>query len=391
MNKSKLLYASPFSPVKSGISEYSEILVSELIKYFDVTLYINDYELESDFLKSNCRIVKEKENSIDFEEYEYRIYNIGNNPYAHQYLYEKCLKYPGMIILHDLVLYYLFIGYHFQKGDIFATIYQNEGMECFKKIKRTVNMDNQLGLENKKLASQFALNKEIIESGNKIMVHSEYALQKIKELSSETCVRQIPMIRQVHKGFENIDRNVLFERYGIPKDKIILASFGYIGETKLNDLICRVVKKIVEKSDLNVCYLMVGEGDFANEYVDNEIIYKLGYTDIDEFNSFISYSDVVLNLRYPSMGETSASMLRIMEMGKACIINNDGWFKEIPDACAQKIPINHIEYHLENTLEDLIKNEEKRIQIGQAAREYVEHEYDTEKIIKSIMDFLTEK
>lgn len=38
MNKPTLLYVSPFWPQKSGISEYSEMLVPGLVTCFDVTL-----------------------------------------------------------------------------------------------------------------------------------------------------------------------------------------------------------------------------------------------------------------------------------------------------------------------------------------------------------------
>ena len=47
MKKPSLLYASPFAPMKSGISDYSEILVYALKNEFEITLLIDDYKLEN--------------------------------------------------------------------------------------------------------------------------------------------------------------------------------------------------------------------------------------------------------------------------------------------------------------------------------------------------------
>ena len=47
MLKERLLYVSPFPPMKSGISDYSEILVYALKQYYDIDLLIDDYILSN--------------------------------------------------------------------------------------------------------------------------------------------------------------------------------------------------------------------------------------------------------------------------------------------------------------------------------------------------------
>lgn len=83
--KPSLLYASPFPPKKSGISDYSVVLVKALSKIFDITLYIDDYIITEESIKDFPVLVHGKDN-VSFNKFDYLIYNIGNNPAYHKYI-----------------------------------------------------------------------------------------------------------------------------------------------------------------------------------------------------------------------------------------------------------------------------------------------------------------
>lgn len=385
-NKPTLLYASPFPPQKSGISDYSVILVKALSQYYKITIYTDDYGISSDYIKTNFTILKNGKDDVDFNGFDYRIYNIGNNPDFHGYIYEKCLKYPGLIILHDYVLYYLYVGYYASKNELFSRLYQDEGLDTFLNMKHAIRECGGVNpLEIKQLAEKLPLNKELLLSGNKIMVHSEYAFKRVKQFTDN--VKKINMIQQVNNDFKLVEKKRLFEKYHIPKDTFVVSSFGIIAETKQNHLACEAIKQIA-KTGRKICYVMVGEGDYINDYVDNDIVYKTGFVDMNTFDSFVVHSDLVLNLRYPSMGETSAALLKILQMGKACIINNQGWFAEVPDTCSIKIDeINSVDV-LKEKLEWCLDNLSDVSKIGENARNYIANEYGDEVIVNEIKFFL---
>jgi hypothetical protein len=75
MGRPSLLYASPFSPMKSGISDYSEELIQDLAKKFDITLYTDDYNISNGIIK-NFKVVRHGRDKIDFSLYDYKIYTI---------------------------------------------------------------------------------------------------------------------------------------------------------------------------------------------------------------------------------------------------------------------------------------------------------------------------
>jgi glycosyltransferase involved in cell wall biosynthesis len=382
-----MLYASPFPPLKSGISDYSEILVTALSKKFDITLYTDDYEIVSDKLKQ-YKVVRHNRNIIDFDSYDYIVYNMGNSQEFHSYIYEACKKHPGMIILHDFVLYYLFMGYYQNKNELYSKVYEANGIEDFLLVKNAIKRNGLDVLGQVKMAARFPFNKELLQTDNKIMVHSQYALNRAKQYANQ--VKAINMIQQVPESFHAIKREELFSKYKIPQDTFIVASFGMIVQTKLNHIMCGLVSKIANQTGKKICYVMVGEGNYTDYYVDNKTVFKTGFVSGDEFDSFIAYSDIVLNLRHPSMGETSAALLKILQMGKPCVIVDEAWFSEVPDDCVVKLQPNDIGRQLELALVDYISHDEKRRQLGERARRYIAREYAEDKIVDEIVAFLSE-
>lgn len=385
-----MLYASPFVPMKSGISDYSEVLVSALIKEFEVTLLTEDYSISNDYLKQECAILNYKKDKVNFEQYDYRVYNIGNQPDFHGYIYEICMKWPGMIILHDFVLYYLFVGYYQKRNLLYSKTYLSEGLDSFLLLKQEVKKNGINLLEQKQIADILPLNKELIGSGNKIMVHSWYSYHKILStgLIPKNNVTKINHIALLNKGSKILSKDELFDKYHIPKDAYILSSFGYISKTKLNYMVCKIIHKLNSLLGKKVCYVMVGEGSYVDSFVDHKIVFKTGYTELIEFNSFIEYSDVILNLRNPSMGETSGAMLRIMQKGKLCFINDGGWFSEIPEKCVCKVSLDNIENDLIDKISFMINNPEISKKIGENAQKYIENEFSPDIIVEKIKKFL---
>lgn len=388
--KKSVLYASPFNPKKSGISDYSEVLIFLLAKRFEVFLFVDDYELENQDIFNQFPVIRKKELLSRIDSFDYRIYNIGNNPWYHSYMYNFVKQYPGLIIMHDVCLYYLYVGVHQAKRDFFSSIYKHEGKTVFDEVKRIEKRGGSFDLQAHKLAETFFLNKEVLTSNNKIMVHSDYAKHLIQETAPDVCIRKINMIPQINDQYTIVDKKLLFDKYGVPCDKMIVASFGYISDTKQNLQIAKCINELVKKNGYDICYVMVGEGTTADAYLEDEIVIKTGYTDLNEFNSFIEYADIVVNLRYPSRGETSAAMVRAMSLGKPSIVTDDAWFSEIPQECTLHVPPINMEPQLKQQLVCLIQDTDLRDRLGNAAKDYFSREFVGEKIVDDIVQFLDE-
>lgn len=375
--------------MKSGISDYSEVLVYGLKEHFDITLLIDDYELENRELYEDFRVKVYGKDPLIFNLFDYRIYNIGNNPHFHSYIYEVALHKPGLVILHDTVLYYLIVGFYRDKGMLYPKVYEMADAQGISLIKYYVKKGQDL-LEQKHLAHRLPLNRELLHSGNKIMVHSNYAYKQVADIIGpvdDAKLRKINHVGLIRENETFIPKAELFRRLEIPEDVMTIYSFGSIDRTRLNHIVCETVNAVRRDSEKKVMYLMVGEGDYVDDYL-GPFIRKTGRVTLPEFNSLIRHADIVVNLRHPSMGETSGAVIRAMGLAKPCIVSDDAWFSEVPDGVVVKVQNQNITEHLYESLVHLLDSPDLMEEISYKAKEYIKKEHGLNKISREIADFL---
>jgi hypothetical protein len=91
--------------------------------------------------------------------------------------------------------------------------------------------------------------------------------------------------------------------------------------------------------------------------------------------------DVCVNLRAPTMGETSGTVIRALTLGKPLVVSGVGWFAELPAAVAlQAPPDEHEAETLEAALELLTTRPDVRESMGAAARDLARTVHDVERV-----------
>ena len=94
--------------------------------------------------------------------------------------------------------------------------------------------------------------------------------------------------------------------------------------------------------------------------------------------SLMAACDVLVNLRYPTMGETSGSVIRALSLGKPVLVSDVGWFSELPDGVVLKVPVDELEAATLDAALELAA--EHRDALGAAARAFVEREHALPKV-----------
>ena len=74
-----------------------------------------------------------------------------------------------------------------------------------------------------------------------------------------------------------------------------------------------------------------------------EGVQRLDYVPEERMWSLMAACDVLVNLRYPTMGETSGSVIRALSLGKPLLVSDVGWFSELPDDVVLKVPVDELE------------------------------------------------
>jgi glycosyltransferase involved in cell wall biosynthesis len=104
-----------------------------------------------------------------------------------------------------------------------------------------------------------------------------------------------------------------------------------------------------------------------------EGVQRLDYVSEERMWSLMAACDVLVNLRYPTMGETSGSVIRALALGQALLVSDVGWFSELPDDAVLKIPVD--DYEVATIEAALTVAADHGATLGAAARAYVEREH----------------
>ena len=392
MSKPRLLYASPFAPVQSGISEYSRYLVEGLAEFFDITLFTGDYELSDTTLRQKFRVVKyQKGQNAALAEHPYRVYNIGNNPWYHDYIYQSCLEAPGVVILHDAVIYYLVVGLYQDRPDFLARVYRLEGARGVALIKEQMKRGTPLFQYSEAHLLPFL--GELLGSGNRILVHSGYALRLLENrFPSHASLGRIDMA--IPFRGQSCAENALEvrRRIGVPAGATLICSFGFVAPVKLNHSVCEAVELTRRRTGKDVHYCMVGEGNYTDQYL-SDSVRVTGYVPDSVYNDYLRCADLVVNLRYPSMGETSIALLRALALGKPCIVTNHAWFSELPDSVVLKTGIpgrEDVTQQLVRAFECFLNDPGPFQAMGQAAAQYVRQRHAPSVAAERLRQYLIE-
>jgi glycosyltransferase involved in cell wall biosynthesis len=114
----------------------------------------------------------------------------------------------------------------------------------------------------------------------------------------------------------------------------------------------------------------------------DESVVHLGYVEEDDIWPLLAACDVLVSLRYPTMGETSGSVIRTLAVGRPLVVSDVGWFSELPDAVAAKVPVDDSEVGtLTAFLDLLVSDSDLRERMGGAARELAAREHGLDHVV----------
>jgi glycosyltransferase involved in cell wall biosynthesis len=352
---------SPLNPIKSGISDYTQEVVLKLKEFIDIDLFVDGYKPSNPEIQKNFRVYNMEE--IDKPEirnkYDLILYQIGNHYKHHEKIVNYSLKYPGIVEMHDFALHYL----------IASTLFTTGRHEEYVKVMKYCHgitgeytarqfLKTRLNAPWEKRSLEFPVNKHIIDNSTGVIVHSDYAKQMVKGMKADKPLIKINLhsleIVEDYKAHQKKCRKKL----NISSGKIMLGSFGFASTAKRIYEIMEALA-LLKKKYSNFVYYIVGEEDNVDVKVRAEQlgltknVVITGFVELDEFSDYIGACDICFNLRYPTQGESSASLHRALGMGKLVFVTKIGTFDEYPDNTVVKI--NHDKNEVQSIYEMLLK------------------------------------
>lgn len=368
----KVACFSPFPPKKTGVAAYSEQLALELRRVMELACYDFCNDRAGDPLTSFGDFGQSGRIS-DLRSYDAVLYHLGNNPHFHLDILRTLRHWPGIVVLHDVVLYYLFAGLG-QAGLLkyLWLVEGRQGADSIGAIRANSAANDLLGYSE---PERHPLTPALFPYATRIIVHNTFARRHLVNEGYGGPIHVIPSLDYPVPASEPdaASSKLLRQYHGIQNDELVVSCLGLRGRTKRIAQVCRALAEL--KGRIKFRFLVVGEGEDISRLLRdsqlNELTILTGFVNESDFWRYLAFSDVVVNLRYPSMGESSATLIRAMTAGKACLVTRDAAFAELPDNVVWKIAVGPgEEAEIAAAISKLATDSALRRRMGQEAAKY---------------------
>ena len=289
-----LNWYSPNIESKSAIAQFTSALKPELEEKFHVRF------LSNTFVNYNLGI---------------NIYNLGNNFDEHNNIWYCSINNPGIIILHDIHLKDFFRKAFILNSN--QSFYKYFISECWKFHSNT----DQLIRKFHEIEDEFPFYEFALFKSKHVIVHSTYA----KNILLKNGFQNVSCLNLPFTGaLNNIIRSKLISK----KRPVRLVIFGYIGENRFVKELYDLIYNLDISYNFEIHLVGTLSKEIDNFIKDRNIIYH-GY--VNDLNSILQKMDIAINIRLPSVGESSLSLLFCWANKLPCIVMKTKAYKEIPE------------------------------------------------------------
>ncbi len=382
----RIAYFSPLPPARTGIADYSRELIPHLAQHARLTLFVESPEQVDASLRKSWPVQPLSAYPAQRWEYDIALYQMGNSMY-HDAMYPVLLRYPGIVVLHDYILHH-FIAHRTAGQNHFPAYVREMGYALGAEGVRWARAIRQ-GQRPWPLF-ELPLNDRLLDVSLGVLVHSSSVRDEIARRRPTLPVAAVPAPITPYPA-PAARRAVP----GWPPDAVIFASIGQVTVIKRVDQALRALARVRE-SVPQARYLIAGEWlqaeidmpAMVREMGLEEVVHCTGFVaDWDEFVAWIATADVVVNLRNPTVGETSATALRALAAGKPLIVFDHGWYASLPDEVCFKIPPGD-EQVLSEAMLQLATDASRRSEMGQQAARYAAQMHAPARTAEAYIDFI---
>jgi glycosyltransferase involved in cell wall biosynthesis len=360
----RVAYYSPLPPERSGVADFSALLLPALRQRVDV-------------------VVARRRTWRRAPRADVHLYHLGNDPTAHGWILASLRRRPGIVVLHEVALHELVASLTLGRGDRSAyldAVERDGGV-----VGRLLAYGALEGLlpplwETRPLT--FPLIASVLEQARGVIVHSRLGEERVLATGYGGAVRRIPLPAwrpPVQGGVAPFRPN----RFPV------IVSAGGLNRAKRIPQLLEAFARIRARFPDALLVLAGPGGDGLQlearlervRLVRGRDVQCLGYVSERELWSLLGRADIFVGLRWPTLGEASSIVLRALASGTAVVVSEAGWFSELPDAVAAKVPVDEHEVEMLAALIELLAgNERLRAGLASSARAYLEHHHDVEDV-----------
>jgi glycosyltransferase involved in cell wall biosynthesis len=346
----RLAWFSPFPPARTGIAGRSAELVRELrARGFGVDIFVHRVPPDEPEVASAHDFVWRQAR----EPYDLAVYQFGNSSH-HDYIWPYALRYPGLVVLHDVRLHHARAAALLRERrshDYRAELcFDQPGIDPDLAELAVAGFDSALYYN-------WTMARPLVESARLVAAHGG-AAREILDRFPQARVRSTRLGEglEMTPEREAAARQRVRARYGIGDQTLVFGCFGALTPDKrLTPILDAMVVIAPYAPDAR---LILGGAAMAHFDVQAEIRHRdladrvivSGYLERDEeLTEHLVACDVSLNLRWPTARETSGPWLRALAAGRPTIVIDLIHMADVPSIDPRTWKMNIVDDRMPNT------------------------------------------
>jgi glycosyltransferase involved in cell wall biosynthesis len=386
----KLNWFSPVPPTASAVALHNAAALPALTKHADVTVWVHEERWAAD-LEQHARVRRYDPTNVpwtDINAADATIYHLGNHPDFHGPIWQVNRQHPGIVVLHDLCLQHLFANLVIRNlglsGDEYREMMSFHHPDGGRELADAV-LSNLLGVD--KIAEHCPLTGAALEHAVGVIVHTQAGYAALKS-STTLPVAYVPLIAL---PAEAVAGEAAISRPSNPNDSVYrIIIFGFLSPNRRLESILKALCDFPQKHRfrLDIYGSLPDENSFrqiVTELSLNDLVSLHGFVPPAKLRQALAEADLAINLRDPTMGEASASQLRIWQEGLPSLVTQIGWYATLPPDTVAFVRRENEIRDIQNHLMNFLRSPETYREIGRNGRRYVEDHHTVEAYVGGLL------
>lgn len=334
----KIAYVSPLPPVRSGIAQYSALLLPALAKRFDVVAVVDQESVDAQAVP----VIDAAEFEAREGEFDAIVCQLGNNRY-HELAWKVANRGGAVVVLHDVVMHHLLVELTIARGD--AKSLDDALTSMYGEAGSAIAAARAHGIHDDLPNFLYPASEGVAQKALHVMVHNRWAADRLRSNGVTTPITVAPLAFTEPAPASAAEREALRSALGFAPGQRVIGVFGFVTHAKRPAAVMQAFAAARRTND-DLRLLFVGE---PSHNVDLDALAadaglpagswaKTGFVSDDEFDRYIAAVDRIANLRYPSAGETSGPLVHAFAIGRPVAVSDYAQFSDFPSAIVTRIP-----------------------------------------------------
>jgi len=386
--KPRLAYFSPMPPQRSGISNYSLMLIPRLAAHYDIDIIVDQERTTVPWSATEYPVRDLTWFRAHAHEFDRVLYHFGNAPF-HSHMFELLETWPGAVMLHDFFLGHLVAHIDaLNPGYLGRSLYEGWGYGPLQTLQTAEGKE--------RVIWEYPLNAAVLRHARGMIAHSPFSVELASRYFGETCQQSWHVVPHLKEPANTTERDAARHRLGLASNSFVVCSFGHITPTKCHDRLVDAWFASALATNQNSVLVFVGEkptGLYGSTLLQKiqahprgKSIQITGWADADTFEDYLQAADVAVQLRSHSRGETSGAVIDCMNHGLATIVNAHGTMADLPADAVYVLADEFSVGDLTDALNYLWRNESARHALGARARAAIRSLHDPQSCARLYKD-----